>query len=410
MTTLALDGGTPLRTTPFPSGKDIGEEELRLVQEVIQSKLLNRTQGHMTRDFELRFAEHYGVAHCTASMSGTSAIHVAVGALNPDPCDEFITAPITDMGTIIPLLAQNCLPVFADIDPVTYNMSPASIRERITDRTRGIILVHLFGNPCDMDPIMEIAREHDLYVIEDCSQAYGTMYKGRRCGTIGHFGCFSLQASKHITTGDGGLTITNDDALGERARLFADKGWPRYSADGARNYLFFGLNYHMTELTAAVGLGQLPKMDRICAARNWAGDLLTGQLQDLPGVTPAITQPGGVHTYWSYPLRIDAGDLGMSKERFAQAVRAEGAGIATGYIGYPIYMYEYIRRQQIYGNSRCPFDCPKYGSGHEIRYEAGYCPEADRALDQMANLHVNEFFTEQDVNDLAAIVRKVARH
>jgi perosamine synthetase len=262
MDTLAVNGGTPLRTTPFPSGKDIGEEELRLVQQVVESKLLNHVQGHMVRDFELRFAEQYGVGHCTASMSGTSAIHVAIGAINPDPCDEFIAAPITDMGTIIPILFQNCLPVFADIDPGTYNMSPASIAERITDRTRGIILVHLFGNPCDMDPIMQIARARDLFVIEDCSQAYGTMYKGRRCGTIGHFGCFSLQASKHITTGDGGLTITNDDALGERARLFADKGWPLYSADGARNYLFFGLNYHMTELTAAVGLG---------SCRRWTG-------------------------------------------------------------------------------------------------------------------------------------------
>jgi perosamine synthetase len=149
-------------------------------------------------------------------------------------------------------------------------------------------------------------------------------------------------------------------------------------------------------------------MDRICAARNWAGDRLTEQLQGLPGVTPATTQPGGVHTYWSYPLRIDEEQLGMTKERFAECVRAEGADIATGYIGMPIYMYEYIRRQHIYGNSRCPFDCPKYGSGHEIQYEAGYCPQADLALAQMANLHVSEFFQEQDVDDLAAIVRKVA--
>ncbi len=405
---LALYGGQPVRQAPFPADKDIGEEELRLVEKVIRSKQLNRFQGHLTREFELRFAEHYGVAHCTASSSGTAAIHIALGAINPDPCDEFITAPITDMGTIIPILAQNCLPVFADIDPRTYNVSPASIRERLTERTRGIIVVHLFGNPCDMDPIMEIARAHNLYVIEDCSQAYGTMYKGRRCGTIGHFGCFSLQASKHITTGDGGLTITNDDELGERARLFADKGWPRYSAEGARNYLFFGFNYHMTELTAAVGLAQLPKLDRICAARHWAGERLTEQLQDLPGIVPPLTQPGGLHTYWSYPLRLDEEKLGWTKEEFAEAVRAEGAPISTGYIGYPIFMYEYIRRQHIYGRSQCPFDCPKYGSGHIIRYEEGYCPEAERALQQMANLHVNEFFTEQDVDDLAHIVRKVA--
>jgi len=126
---LALYGGPPVRKAPFPADKDIGEEELRLVEKVIRSKQLNRFQGQLTREFELRFAEHYGVAHCTASSSGTAALHIAIGAINPDPCDEFITAPITDMGTIIPILAQNCLPVFADIDPRTYNISPASIRE-----------------------------------------------------------------------------------------------------------------------------------------------------------------------------------------------------------------------------------------------------------------------------------------
>ncbi len=407
---LAIDGGTPLRTEPFPSGKDIGEEELALVTEVIESRQLCLYGGEKVPQFEAQFAQHYGVKHCTASTSGTSALHVAVGGINPNPCDEFITAPITDMGTIIAILGQNCIPVFADIDPDTYNVSPASIEERITDRTVGIIPVHLFGNPCDMDAIMEIAGKHDLYVIEDTSQAYGTMHKGRRCGTIGHIGAFSLQQSKHITTGDGGLTITDDDELGKRIHLFANKGWPNYSARGARDYPLFGFCYRMTELTAAVGLAQLRKLDRITAAHNWAGDLLTERLQGIPGLTPPITQPDGLHTYWLFPLRMDEEKFGMSNERFAEAVRAEGAPCSAGYIGYPIFMYEALRRKQVYGDTLFPFDSQEYGSDHEVPYQPGYCPEAEKALDEMACLWVNQHFTEKDVQDMAEIVHKIAEN
>lgn len=407
---LAIHGGEPVRTEPFPSGKDIGAEELALVTEVIESKRLCLHGGEKVPLFEARFAEHYGVRHCTASTSGTSALHVAVGGINPNPGDEIITAPITDMGTIVAILAQNCIPVFADIDPDTYNVSPASISERITDRTAAIMPVHLFGNPCDMDAIMRIAREHNLHVIEDTSQSYGTMYRGRRAGTIGDIGSFSLQQSKHITTGDGGLTITDDDALGERIHLFANKGWPNYSALGAREYRIFGFCYRMTELTAAVGLAQLPKLDRITAGFNWAGDLLTEKLQGIPGIQPPITTPGGVHTYWHYALRVDEQELGMSNVEFARACVAEGAPCGAGYIGCPIYMYEALRKKNIYGDTLFPFDSKEYGSGHEVPYEEGYCPEAERALNEMASLHVNQYFTEKDIQDMADIVHKVAEH
>jgi len=408
MSKLALHGGPPVRTSPLPLFKDLGEEELRLVSEVIASKQLNRTQGTFVQRFEQAFADHFGVTYCTASTSGTAAIHVAVGALNLEPCDEVITAPITDMGTVIPILAQNCLPVFADVDPQTYNITADTIRERLTDRTRAIIVVHLFGNPCDMDPILELARERDIAVIEDCSQAHGTLYRGRRVGTLGELGAFSLQASKHITTGDGGMTITDDDRLGERIRLFADKGWPRYSAEGARDYLMFGFNYRMTELQGAVGLAQLEKLDRICAARNWAGDLLTQKIAHVPGVVPPAVTPGGVHTYWLYALRIKEEELGMSKEDFVKAARAEGLPCGAGYIGKPIFLYEALRRQQVYGTSHCPFDCPRYGSGHQIRYEEGVCPQTEQALDEMVTLPISEFYQERDVEDIATIIAKVA--
>ncbi len=405
---LAIDGGTPVRSRALPFGKDVGQEELELLRQVIESRNLNRTQGTFVRRFEDAFAEHFGVAHCTASTSGTAAIHVAVGALGLEPCDEVVTAPITDMGTVIPILAQNCLPVFADVDPDTYNVTARTIADRLTDRTRAVIVVHLFGNPCDLDPILDLARDRDLWVIEDCSQAHGSLYRGRRVGTLGHLGAFSLQASKHITTGDGGMTISDDEALGNRARLFADKGWPRYSAAGARDYLSFGFNYRMTELQGAVGLAQLGKLDRICAARNWAGDTLTEKIRGLPGLTPPAVTPGGVHTYWLYALRVDEESLGMTKERFAEAVSAEGLPCGAGYIGKPIFLYEALRAQTVYGTSHCPFDCPKYGSGHVISYEEGVCPETERALDEMVTLPISEFFEEEDIEDMATILAKVS--
>ena len=182
-----------------------------------------RADGHRVR---AALAALYGADLAVASTSGTAAIHIAIGAINPEPGDEIITAPITDGGTIVPILYQNAIPVFADIDR-TYNMDPASVERQITPRTKAILVVHLFGNPCDMDAMVDIACRHGLWLIEDCSQAHQTTYKGRLLGYLGDVGCFSLQQSKHMTTGDGGVTITNNLALANRLINFRDKGWNR---------------------------------------------------------------------------------------------------------------------------------------------------------------------------------------
>jgi len=410
MSALALYGGEPVRSQPFPtianaSGRTFGAEELALLREVIESGSLNRGHGRKVAQLEEEFAALYGVKHCTASTSGTAAIHVALGAINPEPGDEVITAPITDVGTVIPILLQNCIPVFADVDPATFNMDPEDLRRRITERTKVIIPVHLTGGPCDMDPIMKIAEEHHLYVIEDCSQAYLTEYKGKWVGTIGHFGCFSLQQSKHISTGDGGLTITNDDGLGERATLFANKGWPNYGS-GGRDYVMFGCNYRMTELQGAVGLAQLTKLPDAVRARQERAALLTSLISGIPGVlTPAVPQ-GGVHTFWFYPLRVDQQVLGISTGLFAQALSEEGIPASAHYIGKPIFLYDLLRSKQVFGASHCPWDCPRRPVS-TVRYEPGACPQTEKALDDLVVLPMNEKFTEQDVRDLAAGIHKV---
>src|SRR5262245_6810863 len=298
--TLAVDGGTPIRTSPFPNvngpeGRTLGDEEIAALERVIRSGQLNCTVGGETKAFEAEFAASYGVAHVVASSSGTSALHLAVAAVNPEPGDEIITTGLSDAGTVLPILAQNAVPVFADVDPATGNLDVESVRARITPRTRAIIAVHLFGQPAPVAELRLLADEHGLILIEDCAQAYLTRCApdGALAGTVGHLGCFSLQQSKHITAGDGGLTISNDAALARRARLFADKAWPRDTNE--RTHLFFGLNYRMTELQAAVAREQLKKLEWVVDARRKAAEPLTAAIGELGGLSAGRSEGAA---YW----------------------------------------------------------------------------------------------------------------
>lgn len=404
---LALLGGTPVRQTALPAPpRATGDSALDNLRQVLESGRLNRTGGVWVQRLEQSFADFYGVKYCAASTSGTSALHLAVGALNPEPGDEIITSPITDMGTVIPILAQNAIPVFADVQRETFNIDPVDVERRITPRTRAIIPVHLGGNPCDMDALLDIARRHHLTIIEDCSQAYCASYGGKWVGTMGDIGCFSMQQSKHFTAGDGGLTVSNDDQLGPRLALFADKGWPRYSAAGARDYLSFGFNYRMTELQGAVAVSELPLLPSVVERRVRNGNRLTDLLAGLPGVHPQRVRPGDQPTYWFYALRAVAAETGVPTEQFAAAVRAEGISCGYQYIGKPIFLYESLRRKRIYGTSNYPFSLQD--PAHAVRYEPGECPTCELALDEMLTVPLHEEFTEADLQDIAAAFQKVS--
>lgn len=332
---LASRGGKPVRTTPFPALRKWDYQELREVLDVFDAGVTGRYGGKKVEAFEKAFAEAYGVPHAVASTSGTAAIHVALGMLNPEPGSEVITAPITDLGTIAPILYQQCLPVFADVDPDTFNMSPASIESLITDRTVAILLVHLFGTPCDTDAVMEIARRRSLTVIEDCSQTHWTRLRGRLAGTIGHIGVFSLQSSKHMTTGEGGMTITAEARFAERGAFFQDKGWAR-AAFGPRAYRFLAPNYRMPELSGAIGLAQLRKLPGIVQRRRELGDRLTAAIRDVTGILPQRVLPGAEHSYWQYGFTV-CREAPFAPKAFAEALRAEGIPCGCGYIGRPIF-------------------------------------------------------------------------
>jgi len=400
MSKLAIEGGQPYRKEPFPARAPFGEEEIALVAEAIRSQNLFAPSGDKVKALEEAFAELYGTKYAIASASGTSAIHTAIAAINPNPGDEIITAPITDAGSIAPILFQGCIPVFADVDE-TYNMDPADVERKITDRTAAILLVHLFGNAARVDAIQEIARRHGIPLIEDCSQAHVIKYKGRYLGTWGDIGTFSFQQSKHMTTGDGGMTITNREDLAERMTRFRDKGWVR--KPGSRHYVLLGLNYRMTELQGAVGLAQIKKVRDVVERRMRLGHYLTEMISDIEGITPAPVTEGSEHGYWLYALRVDAWPV----ERFAAALSREGVGVGVGYTGEPIYLcMEPLTKRQTFGNTAYPLD-GAYG-GRVIEYTRGLCPRAEDVLDHMITIGIHEHYTEKDIEDVAGAIRKVA--
>jgi len=406
---LALKGGKPVREKPFPSvydysGRNIGKEELRLLKEVIESGALNRNNGNKVAEFEKKFTEFYGRKCGIAVTSGTAALHLALGVINPDPGDEIITTPITDMGTVIPILYQNAIPIFADVNPHTLNLDPEDVKKKITTRTKAIVVVHLFGFPADMDAFIDLGKTHNLVVVEDCCQAFLAEYKGKKVGVLGDMGCFSLQQSKHITSGDGGVMITDKDEYYERARLFSDKAWPRSAL--YRDHLFLAPNYRMTELQGAVALAQLNKLEDIVARRRQAAAYLRELLLDIDGVILPPESSDKKHSYWFFPFLIDTEKLNVDGPTFARALKAEGIPVNEGYLNKPLYMYDVLHSQRTYGSSHCPFDCPH--TSHQIKYQEGLCPQAEYSLQRLILIFWNEFYTREDVEDIATAIKKVS--
>lgn len=398
---LAVNGGRPVRTSPLPSvmdamGRTLGDEEIAAVTRVIRSGMLSATWGTEVAALEREFAEFIGSSHAVACSSGTAALHLAVAAVNPEPGDEIITTPISDMGTVAPILAQNAVPVFADVDPLTGTLDPDSVAGLIGPRTKAIIAVHLFGKPAAIQALRAIAERAGILLIEDCAQAYAAPVDGRFCGTHGHIGCFSLQQTKHITAGDGGLVITDDPILARRMRLFADKGWPRDS--GERTYLFLGLNYRMTELTGGVARAQLVKLPGVVERRRSAALRASRALEGLAGVTTPPDE--GNHTYWLYPLLIDP-DVAGDTHAWSKALAAEGVPSSPGYLSAPLYAAPVLRDQVTYGESGYPLAGVR-------DYDEGLCPVAeDLIARRLLTLLWNEAFTDSDVDDITAAVRKV---
>jgi perosamine synthetase len=402
---LALHGGMKAIQDQLPTfleseGRTLGAEEERLVLEALRSGCLTRNGGRMVKALEQEFAKKLGVAHAVACTSGTAAIHLAVAAIDPEPGDEFIVPPITDLGSIFPVLWQNCIPVFADVEPVTMTLDPADVERKISPRTRAIIAVHLAGQPCDLNALAQIARKHELILIEDCAQAYWATYDDKTVGTIGDMACFSLQQSKHITCGEGGLMVTSNSAYARRAELFADKGWPRGTAGlGAGRFLFLAHNYRMSEVQGAIALGQLAKVDEVVHRRRERAELLSHLITGVPGILPPFVPEKTNPSWWLYLLRVDENVT----EAFGDALMGEGVPAWVRYIVDPLYLSPMFTERRTYGTSQYPFSA---WSAQE--FKPGLCPNAERALASVIAIHWNENYTEAQVKQIAAAISKVA--
>jgi dTDP-4-amino-4,6-dideoxygalactose transaminase len=324
-------GGTPAHAgswLKWPQWRESWEPEILKVYR--SGKWYRDSAGHVS-DFEVAYAKLLGAKRCLATASGTTALMVSLHVMDVDAGDEVIVSPYTFIATYNAVLNAKALPVFADTDPATLTIDPATIEARITDRTRAIVPVHIFGMPCDMDPILAIARKHKLGVVEDACQAWLAEYKGRKCGTLGDLGCFSFQESKHLPSGDGGAVTGMDDTLVDRCQSYHNCGRAYGSYQGSGSFTR-GCNYRMTQPQAVLLLQQIEKLVAETEVRRRNADHLSAMLQQIPGIAPARL-PGNSRAVWHlYPMRYDARQFnGLSREGFMKALRAEGVPCSSVY-------------------------------------------------------------------------------
>ncbi len=382
------------------AGRTFGDEEERLVIEALRSGCLSRNGGTMVKRFEAEFASRLGLPHAIACSSGTASVHLAVAALDLEPGDEVIVPPITDIGSIVPVLWQNAMPVFADVDPLTMVLDPVDVEAKISPRTRAIMAVHLAGQPCDMRALRAIADKHGLALIEDCSQAYWAECDGKLVGTLGDIAAFSLQQSKHITCGEGGIVVTANADYARRALLFSDKAWPREATSlGSCRFLFLSQNYRMSELQGAVALGQLPKVTQVVGRRRERAAQLTAALEGVSAVSAPLVPAHTKHSYWLYMLRVNEPDA----KAFGDALVAQGVPAWVQYIVDPLYFSPMFTERKTYGTSGYPIS--EYG---RQKYERGLCPNAEQALKQVIAIHWNENYTSAHVEQIAEAISQVA--
>lgn len=386
------------------SGRRLGAEEISMVSEAIRSGTLTSTKGTLVTTLERQFAAKLGVEHAFACASGTAAVHTAIAAIDPNPGDEIVTSPITDMGALAPILYQSAIPVFAEVDPRTWNITANSIEACLSDRTKAIVVTHLFGNPCVMGEIMELAQSRNIPVIEDCAQAYLAQHMNRTVGTIGSIGCFSLQQGKHMTTGEGGLVCTNDPKLARRMFLFINKAWGY--GDAQPDHYFLALNYRMSELQGAVALAQLRKLDDVVQTRITAARELTNRLEGLPGIDTPWVHSANVHTYWKYCLRVDGNVVTGGAVGLGKLLKDRQITCAPRYIQKPAFMCEVFRDRRTFGNSQYPFTLAR---PEAIDYRPERFPNTFAALESALVLPWNENYVEKHIDYMATSIADAIR-
>ncbi len=401
MKKLAVNGGEKVRKSLFPAYKVIGEEEEKAVVEVLRSGILSKYLGSWSKDFyggpqvqalEKEWAEYFGVKHAISVNSATSGLYCAAGAIGLNPQDEVIVSPYTMAASATAPLIYNAIPVFADIEEEYFCLDPKSVESKITERTKAIIVVDIFGQPYDVEQINKIAKKHNLYVIEDAAQAPGAKYKGKYAGTLGDIGVYSLNYHKHIHCGEGGIIVTDNDDLADRMRLIRNHAEAVVEAKGVSNLNnMIGFNLRMTELEASIAREQLKKLDWLVKERQHNVEYLTERLSKIPCLDIPKTRENCEHAFYVQPIKFKKEIAGISREAYINAVKAElmptelredeGVCIGMGYVK-PLYLQPLFQKKIAYGDGGYPF------TNSETNYSKGICPVCEK-------MHYSDLFTHE---------------
>ncbi|RLF88561.1 aminotransferase DegT [Thermococci archaeon] len=356
----------------------ISEEEINAVVEVLKSGML--TSGKEVKEFEKEFAQYLGVKHAVAVANGTAALDVALKALKIKPDDEVITTPFTFIASANAILFQGAKPVFADIDPKTFDLDPNDVLEKITDKTKAIVVVHLYGQPADMKAFKDIAEDYKLYLIEDCAQAHGAEFEGQKVGTFGDIAAFSFYPTKNMTTGEGGMVVTNNDELAKRADLIRNHVQ-------AEKYLHveLGYNLRMTNIAAAIGRVQLKKLDGWNKKRIENAKLLSEGIKKIDGLTPPYVDPRAKHVFHQYVIRVEE-EFPLSRKDLMAKLRERGIGSA---VHYPMP----VHHQPLY---------------QKLGYPKDICPNAIEASKKVLSLPVHPAVSEEDIAYIIGTLKELS--
>lgn len=383
MARLAINGGTPTvpkeKLTPWPI---LRERDREYVTQVLNSGILAGAFAPQVKALQEEFAEYLGVRYCIAVNSGTAALHMAVAAAGIGPGDEVITSAFSFLASATAAMHQGAIPVFVDIDPKTYNMDPRKIEEKISDRTKAIIVVHIHGLPADMDEICAIARRHKLLIIEDAAQAAGATYKGKKVGTIGDIGAFSLNQTKNFQAGEGGLFVTNTKEFWLRAdmvRMFGEQ----VRENERRSYVAhtLGWNYRMPELTAAVARAQLTYLEEVNENGRRNAAILNKVLEKIEGIDPPFCPSDRTHTYHKYRVRLSPERMGLKikptllRDKVLIALQAEGVP-AVLWQTFPLPANPLFQKKEGFGKG-FPWSFP---GARMINYDPSEYPETIKLL------------------------------
>lgn len=414
---LAISGGTPILTrVDYGNWPVITDDDRRFVMEVLDSGIVAGATGPQVVALEKEWAEFVGARHCLTTCSGTAALHMALSAVGVGPGDEVIVPAYTFLATASCVLHQMAIPVFVDIRPDTYTIDPAGIEEAITERTRAIIPVHIQGCPAEMDPIVEIAKRHNLHIIEDACQAHGAMYKGRYCGTIGIAGAFSLNNLKNLCGGEGGLFVTDDEDIlkkGDLVRYFGDE-CDEATLRQKYNASILGYMYRNQELPAALARGQLRHLNAFNDTRIRNAEYLNRELGAIPGITPPCCPPDCRHVYWFYAVRFDPKAAGVESDPRRFRIAVEKAlykeGVLVGQWQTMPVLAQDVFQSMIGIGDRYPWTINE-AKGITYRYDPDDYQVAQAFCESYTNVHSIHPPNGRDLNEkIVAAFHKVFDH